>query len=309
MKNILVTGATGFLGSHLIKKLKQLNYTIFISNTKVANLNDIANLKIYDGIRFDYIFHLAAVTKAGDYCLKHKGDQWLSNQTINTNILRYWKEKQPQAKMVCMGTSCSYSPDLPMVEENYLLGQPDEGLYTYAMTKRMLLVGLKSIEEQYGLKWLYFVPSTLYGPDFELEDNHFIFDFIRNCYNAKNKGNKFIVWGDGKQRRELIYVDDAIDAMITLMDSENEVFNLGSGQDNSINEFAKIVCENYDYDYNLVEHDLSKYVGVKQKKIDTSKIDLALFPKKLLNTTLEEGLKKTIKYFIKEYKNENKTIK
>ena len=142
MKNILVTGATGFLGSHLIKKLKQLNYTIFISNTKVANLNNITNLKIYDDIRFDYIFHLAAVTKAGDYCLKHKGDQWLSNQTINTNILRYWKEKQPQAKMICMGTSCSYSPDLPMVEENYLLGQPDEGLYTYAMTKRMLLVGL-----------------------------------------------------------------------------------------------------------------------------------------------------------------------
>jgi len=302
MKNILVTGATGFLGSHLIKKLKQLNYTIFISNTKVANLNNITNLKIYDDIRFDYIFHLAAVTKAGDYCLKHKGDQWLSNQTINTNILRYWKEKQPQAKMICMGTSCSYSPDLPMVEKNYLLGQPDEGLYTYAMTKRMLLVGLKSIEEQYGLKWLYFVPSTLYGPDFELEDNHFIFDFIRNCYNAKNKGNKFIVWGDGEQRRELIYVDDAVNAMISLIDEENKIFNLGSGQDNSINEFARIVCDNYKYDYGLVEHDLTKYVGVKEKKIDTTKIDAALSPKKLLNTTLEQGLKKTIKYFIEEYK-------
>ena len=58
---------------------------------------NLDNMKIYESIKFDYIFHLAAVTKAGDYCLKHKGDQWISNQTINTNILTYWKEKQKQA--------------------------------------------------------------------------------------------------------------------------------------------------------------------------------------------------------------------
>ena len=62
------------------------------------------------------------------------------------------------------------------------------------------------------------------------------------------------------------------------------------------------MCDNYEYDYGLVEHDLTKYVGVKEKKIDTTKIDAALSPKKLLNTTLEQGLKKTIKYFIEEYK-------
>ena len=298
----LVTGATGFLGNHLLKKLKDIGYTVFISNTKTANLDNLDNLKIYNGIKFDYIFHLAAVTKAGDYCMHHKADQWLSNQTINTNILKYWKQTQPQAKMICMGTSCSYAPDVFMQEDNYLLGEPDKGLYTYAMTKRMLLVGLKSMEEQYGLKWLYFVPSTLYGPDFELEDNHFIFDFIRNCYNAKYKNDKFVLWGDGEQRRELIYVDDAISAMISLLDAQNEVFNLGSGHDNSINEFAKIVCEIYDYDYDLVEHDLSKYVGVREKKIDTKKTDGALFPEKLLNTTLKEGLNITIEYFNKEYK-------
>tara|TARA_R110001592_G_scaffold321570_3_gene600146 strand:- start:491 stop:1399 length:909 start_codon:yes stop_codon:yes gene_type:complete len=302
MKNVLITGATGFLGGHLCKKLESNSYKVFISNTKKANLNNIDNLNIYNNIQFDYIFHLAAVTKAGDYCLKYKGDQWLSNQVINTNILKYWKEKQPQAKMICMGTSCSYSPNMLMTEDNYLLGQPDPGLYTYAMTKRMLLVGLRALQEQYGLKWLYFVPSTLYGPDFELHDNHFIFDFIRNCYNAKYKGSKFVVWGDGEQRRELIYVDDAANAMISLLDKENEVFNLGSGEDNSINEFAQIVCDIYDYDHNLIEHDLTKYVGVKEKKIDTNKTNAHLFPKKLINTTLKQGLQKTIKYFKQEYK-------
>jgi GDP-L-fucose synthase len=299
---VLVTGATGFLGTHLVKKLKDLGYVVFISNTKTANLSNLDNLRIYDEIRFDYIFHLAAVTKAGDYCLKFKGDQWISNQIINTNILKYWKEKQPQAKMICMGTSCSYAPDVFMTEDNYLLGQPDEGLYTYAMTKRMLLVGLKSLEEQYGLKWLYFVPSTLYGPDFELDDNHFIFDFIRNCYNAKCNNDEFVVWGDGHQRRELIYVDDAVSAMINLLGFNNQVFNLGSGIDYSINEFAKIVCEIYDYDYSQVKHDLTKYVGVKEKRIDTIKTENALGLNDLNSTSLTDGLRIAIDYFKKEYK-------
>ena len=60
---VLVTGATGFLGSHLLKKLKDLGHTIFISNTKTANLSNLDNLKIYDEVKFDYIFHLAAVIK------------------------------------------------------------------------------------------------------------------------------------------------------------------------------------------------------------------------------------------------------
>jgi len=294
----LVTGATGFLGRHLINKLNKLKWDIHISNTINANLNDISNLSVFDDIEFDYIFHLAAVTKAGDYCLKHPGDQWLKNQIINTNILAYWTQKQPQAKMICMGTSCSYTPDIFMTEENYLLGTPDEGLYTYAMTKRMLLVGLQSIQKEYGLRWLYFVPSTLYGPDFELDDNHFIFDFIRNCYNAKYNNEEFVIWGSGEQRRELIYVKDAAQAMINLLHEENQVFNLGSGIDYSINEFAQKVCECYDYDFSLIERDLTKYVGVKEKKIDTTKVLKHLGNKGFLKTSLDDGLAKSVRYFI-----------
>jgi GDP-L-fucose synthase len=298
MKSCLVTGATGFLGSHLTRKLEELGFKVYISNTQIANLMKVENLYIYNDIKFDHIFHLAAVTKAGDYCMHHQGDQWLFNQALNTNILQYWKEHQPQAKMVCMGTSCSYSPGTQMAEDNYLLGEPEPSLYTYAMTKRMLLVGLQSLQQQYGLEWVYFIPSTLFGPGFELDDNHFIFDFIRNCYNAKQGDGKFILWGDGEQRRELIYIDDAIDAMIALMDTENEVFNLGSGQDFTINEFARLVCEINDYDYALVEHDLSKYIGVLEKKVDTSKV-LSYIEKEIyLKTSLQEGLQKSIDYFI-----------
>lgn len=307
MSNVLVTGGTGFLGSHLVKRLREKGYNIFISNTKKANLSKIENIvEEYKDIEFKYIFHLAAVTKAGDYCLHHMGDQWLENQNINTNILKYWKECQPQAKMVCMGTSCTYAPDIPMSEENCLLGEPERSLYTYGMTKRMLLIGLRALQKQYGLEWLYFIPSTLYGPGFELEDNHFIFDFIRNCYNAKHKNDPFVVWGDGEQKRELIYVDDAIDAILGLLPQKNEVFNLGSGQDYSINEFAKKVCKIYNYDSSLVQHDMSKYIGVREKKIDTSKVKKYFNDEEFLKTPLDIGLKNSINYFVEKIKEREK---
>ena len=293
----LVTGATGFLGTHLVARLKELGWEISISNTQTANLMKVENLYIYNEVKFDYIFHLAAVTKAGDYCLTHQGDQWLANQVLNTNILKYWKEQQPQAKMICMGTSCSYSPGIFMAENNYLLGEPESSLYTYAMTKRMLLVGLQSLEQQFGLKWLYFIPSTLYGPGFELDDNHFIFDFIRNCYNAKYHEEEFILWGDGEQRRELIYIDDAINAIIGLMEHDNQIFNLGSGQDYSINEFAQKVCLLYEHDFDRVQHDLTKYVGVQEKKIDTSKVMSYLKGQTFLQTPIEDGLRECVDYF------------
>ncbi len=295
---ILITGATGFLGRHLTQALQNENFKITISNSKVNSLDDISNLKGLEET-FDYIFHLAAVTKAGDYCLRHQGDQWISNQKINTNILDYWKNYQPQAKMICMGTSCSYSPDLPMVESNYLKGEPEEGLYTYAMTKRMLLTGLQSIGKKYGLKWRYFIPSILYSSDFELDDNHFIFDLIRNCYNAKHKGDRFVIWGDGNQRRELVYVKDAVNVMLSLLQEENQIFNIASGKDYSINEFSKKVCELIGYEYNKVERDLSKYVGVKEKLIDTKKTQKALDECLVApaTTPLEKGLKTAINYF------------
>ena len=77
--NILITGGTGFVGGHLTNKLKSLGHSVYISNTKKYNLCKINNLYGLNHISFDYIFHLAAATKAGDYCLTHMGDQSANN--------------------------------------------------------------------------------------------------------------------------------------------------------------------------------------------------------------------------------------
>ncbi len=71
-------------------------------------------------------------------------------------MLCYWKEHQPQAKLIAFGTSCAYPPDKIKSEDNYFNGTPDKDLFTYAMTKRMLLTGMKALSKQYDMKFLYF---------------------------------------------------------------------------------------------------------------------------------------------------------
>jgi len=296
---VLVSGATGFLGSHLCSKLEKLNYEVYKSNTSQANLSKIENLYIFNNIKFDYIFHLAAATKAGDYCLTHQGNQWEDNQLLNTNMLIYWKDFQPQAKIICMGTSCSYPFDIPMTEENYLVGLPGKDLYTYAMTKRMLLTGLMAFEKQYDLKWLCFIPSTLYGPGFKEHDNHFIFDLVRKIYNGKHYNDEVELWGDGYQRRELIYVDDAIEAMLNLLNEENEIFNLGSSRDLPIRHYADEISNQVGYNPDKIIYNTEKYVGVRKRKLEVDKVQkLSL---NYCNTSLSEGLQKTINFYHNNY--------
>lgn len=292
---ILVTGATGFLGRHLIPKLEEKGYKVLISNSKHANLLQYDNLNIFNEFKFDYIFHLAAYTKAGDWCLYHPAEQFEINQKINTNILKYWKEHQPQAKMIAMGTSCSYSPEYPLSEEYYLQGNPESSLFTYAMTKRMLLTGLRAYSQQYGLKYIHYIPSTLYGPLFDLGDSHFIFDLIKKIYNGKYNNDPVELWGDGHQSRELIYVEDAINIMLGSLHLDNTVLNLGRGKEYTIREYVNIICETMDYNIENVHYNTSKYVGVRSKQLSVDKLQSIIPNFKF--TELKLGLKCTIDYY------------
>ena len=298
-KNILVTGGTGFVGKRLVKRLRDMGHSVYVSNTKNLNLYKIENLYELNSIKMDYIFHLAVATEAGDYCLTHQGEQWINNQILNTNILSYWRDFQPQAKLISMGTSGSYPVNSPMMEGNYLLGSPEEDLFTYAMTKRMLLIGQMALEKQYGLKWLHLVPSTIYGPGFHEEDHHMIIDLIRKIYNGKHYGTSVELWGDGYQRRELIYIDDAIEAMLGLLQEENQVFNLGSSNDLPIRHFAEQICNIVGYDQNKIHYNVNRYVGVKKRKLEVDKIKKTLV--NYCQTTLKSGLSRTIEFYHDNY--------
>src|SRR5262245_25365269 len=233
----LVTGSSGFLGATLCKRLEEFGHTVTRLNSRNCDLREAANLDAFAGEKHDAIFHLAAWTQAGDFCLKHPGEQWIINQQINTNTLAFWRDHQPQAKLIFMGTSCAYAPGSDLREANYMAGEPIDSLYTYAMTKRMLYQGARALNRQYGLRYLCAIPSTLYGPGYHTDGRkmHFIFDLIRKIIRGKEYGEPVVLWGDGYQKREIVLVYDFVRILWALTQKfDNDIFNIGAGEEFSL---------------------------------------------------------------------------
>ena len=300
MANILITGASGFMGKALSVRLAAESHQLVLLDSRSADLTKDSSLLKYNDLKYDLIFHLAAWTQAGDFCLHHQGEQWVINQQINTSTLSWWQKYQPQAKLIAFGTSVSYATEENLSEDNYMLGIPNEKFYSYAMTKRMLYSGLVCLHKQFGMSYLYAVPSTLYGPGYHTDGRqmHFIFDLIRKIIRGKEYGGQVVLWGDGNQRRELVYIGDFIQILLRLSGQvDNELINIGAGKDYSIRDFASHICDLVGYDYSSISFDTTKYVGAKSKCLNVSKLK-ALLPD-LERTSLREGLNKTIQWFYK----------
>ena len=294
--NILITGASGFLGRHLSVFLEKAGHLVTKTDSKSADLTTAGSLNKFNNTRFDQVYHLAAWTQAGDFCLYHSGEQWIINQQINTNVLTWWQQSQPKAKMIALGTSVSYSTETGLEENNYLNGIPSDKFYAYAMSKRMLLAGLQSLHKQFGMNYLYVIPSTLYGPDYHTDGRqlHFIFDLIRKILKGKQNGNPVLLWGDGYQRRELVYIDDFVKILYKLnMVAQNDYFNIGADEDYSIRDFVKIICDEIGFDIAKVEYDLNGYVGARSKVLSVNKLKSTIT---FSRTPLPEGIKKTIEW-------------
>jgi GDP-L-fucose synthase len=297
----LVTGAGGFLGSFLCERLSLDGVAVTPVRSRNVDLRVENSLDLFNDQQFDLIFHLAAWTQAGDFCLHHAGEQWINNQKLNTNLLSWWHSRQPQAFLVTVGTSCAYDPLLPLAEDNYFAGTPISSLFTYAMTKRMVYAGQLALAKQFGMKSLCVVPSTLYGPRYHTDGRqmHFIFDLIRKILRGKYYGEQVVLWGDGHQRRELVFVHDFVNALAQLVATRTcDLVNIGTGEDHSIRDFAAMICQIVGYDASLIHYDESKYVGAKAKTLVPDKIRTIL--PDLQFTPLQVGLRQTIEWFESE---------
>ena len=271
--NYLILGGSGYLGKHWIHFLRKQNVEFDAPERSELDLLDFESFNKLSR-NYEVILYLAAHTQAGDWCLSHPGEQWIKNQSMNTNVLRFWLEKSPNSKMVAMGTSCGYSPHLEMVEDNYLKDEPESSLLTYALTKRMLYQGLISINQQYGLDYLHLIPATLYGQNYHTDgrQKHFIFDLINKVSTAKSRNEDVILWGDGYQRRELTHVEDFIEnATFFIQNFKNLSLNLGSQRDLSIREYAETISEIIGFDHLAIKYDTNAYTGSTKKLLNSKK--------------------------------------
>jgi GDP-L-fucose synthase len=300
MKKVIVIGGTGFIGRALVARLNTMGCQVESVGSAEADLREFDSLDKYDG-DYDTVFHLAAWTQAGDFCLYNQGQQWLTNQKINTTVLDWCARCNPKAKIVAFGTSCAYAPGSQHLEDEYLKGDPIDDLYTYAMTKRMLYIGLKGLNKQFGQEYLVVVPSTVYGPNYFLHGKqlHFIFDLTRKILSCKYKNEPVVLWGDGFQRRELIFIDDFLDDLLFLVPKvKNDIVNIGAGEDYSIRDFADIICEEVGVDKMAVIYDDTAYVGARSKILNCDKLK-SLVPT-FHRTDLRQGIQATVKWMESE---------
>ncbi len=290
----LVTGGSGFLGRHLVADLESRGAEVLSLSSRTCDLTQPANLDRLPDVAFDRIYHLAAWTRAGDFCVHHKGEQWLTNQLINTNVLRYWRDHQPRALLLAVGTSCAYPADSPLQESSYLLGEPaDPDLRVYAMTKRMLFLGLMAMREQFGMSYAHVVPSTLYGPGFAPGDNHFVFDLVRKIVRGKRLGEPVVLWGDGSQVRELLHVRDAVSLIeIGAGLAPNTVLNVGDGRGRTIRDYAVLICDIVGFDPGRIQYDPDAYVGVPTKVL---RVDRLRALTSFAFTDLRRGLEEVVR--------------
>tara|TARA_A100000164_G_scaffold183878_1_gene163253 strand:+ start:2122 stop:3048 length:927 start_codon:yes stop_codon:yes gene_type:complete len=298
---IFVAGHTGLVGSAIIRKLKEkkFNNIITIQRKKLDLTNQNQTFAFLKKIKPKFVFIAAA--KVGGIVDNNinKADFIFENLQIQNNLIHGCKLNHVK-NILFLGSSCVYPKNINIpIKENFLLKKELEKTNEpYAIAK---IAGIKMCESynfQYGTNYRCIMPCNTYGPNdnFNLITSHFYPALITKILNAKIRKKKSIeIWGNGKSKRELLYVDDLADACVYFMNKPSpSLVNIGTGIDKTILQYAKFLQRQINY-FSTITLDLSKPNGTKRKVLDVS------LAKKLgwtFKTNLEQGTAKTIKSLI-----------
>src|SRR4051794_19480091 len=242
----LVTGAGGFLGSHLGERLQRDGHEVFAVRRHDYDLTRRADAeRAFDNARPEVVFHLAAEVGGIGANRANPGRYWYANLMMGAHVLELARLHGVE-KLVNVGTVCVYPKNarIPFREEDLWDGYPDETNAPYGTAKRAILVGGQAYRDQYGLNSIYLMPTGLYGPrdNFDLETSHVLPALIRKMVEATDE---IVLWGDGSPTREFLYVDDCVDALLLGLERYDgqDPINIGTGEEIAIRDLAALVAE------------------------------------------------------------------
>jgi GDP-L-fucose synthase len=300
--NVLVTGGAGFLGSHLVARLREKGFDPFVARRRDYDLTDADDAaRLFATATPDLVFHLAAEVGGIGANRENPGRYWYANLVMGLHVLEECR-KASVRKLVLVGTICAYPKlaPVPFREEDLWNGYPEETNAPYGVAKKALLVGAQGYRQQYGLNAITLLPVNLYGPgdNFDLETSHVIPALIRKMVEAQAAGNREVVlWGDGSPTREFLYVEDCAEGLDLAAERYDapEPVNLGTGEEIAIADLAEVVAELTGFDGEIV-WDTSKPNGQPRRRLDTSKAE-ALFGFRA-RTSLREGIARTVAWYL-----------
>jgi len=304
-QKILITGASGLIGKNLISRLNKKGYQVFGLDSKNDLRDPYLTQKIFKNYKPDLVFHLAAKVGGIFANSNYKADFYSDNVLINTNVINACVCNNVEY-VFAMGTGCAYPKRLEnnvLYEKDFLDGIPEITNDAYAYAKRGLLVHLKSLEESEIIKYTFCLPANIYGPfdNFHPLNSHVVPGLIRRfCDSFDNNLKEILIWGDGSARRDFLFIDDCIDAIIKLADIQfSGVVNVSSKSLTSIRELAELIKEKTNFK-GLIKYDVSKLSGQKQRIMDSTIMDNLNWSPQI---NLDNGIAKTVKWFF-----ENRTV-
>ena len=298
--SILVAGATGLVGSAIVRQLDAIGKpNTGISSKDVDLLDRTATFKFLKDFKPSAVIDAAARVGGIGANNAHPVDFLTQNIQIQSNLMDAAHEAGVK-NFVFLGSSCIYPKNCsqPIKEEYIMTGELESTNSAYAIAKIAGLELIKSYRKEYGHKWMSIMPTNLYGPNdnFDLESSHVFPALIRKFVEAKkSKASSVTLWGTGTPKREFLHVDDLAKAILICLekyDSDQHI-NIGSGEDLSIKELALKVSIAAGFTGEIV-WDSTKPDGTPRKVLDVTKIkNLGWKP----SISLDQGIAQTVQWY------------
>src|SRR5258706_4634050 len=238
-KRVLVTGGSGFLGSHVVQALQQRGVQADQLSIPGRATDD---LRVWEHCQRvvegqDIVIHMAASVGGIGINREKPGEFFYDNLMMGVQVIEAARQANV-GKFVSIGTICAYPKftPIPFREQNLWDGYREETNAPYGLAKKMLLVQGQAYRQQYGFQSIYLLPVNLYGPgdNFDPRSSHVVPALIKKCVDARDAGADHIdVWGTGAASREFLYVDDAAEGIVLAAERYDgaEPVNLGGGQE------------------------------------------------------------------------------